>query len=94
VFYRKQRLHLENLDDEHFSQKNRLPGRRAGIDRDRRLFGSGHGGRWNVHQELRTVQEDVGRLLRRTAVRGRMCQVQRQDDTGLREHRIRGTIPE
>jgi len=47
-----------------------------------------------VHQELRSMQEDVGRLLRGAAVRRRVCQVQGQDDTGLREHRFRGTVPQ
>jgi len=27
-------------------------------------------------------------------MRGRLCQVQGKDDTGLREHRFRGTVPQ
>uniref|UniRef100_A0A2S2PU92 Uncharacterized protein n=1 Tax=Schizaphis graminum TaxID=13262 RepID=A0A2S2PU92_SCHGA len=87
-----EKLRVENLNDERFNQENRLPGRRADIGRYRRLYGGGHGGRRLVHQELRAVQEDVGRLFRRAAVRGRVRQVQGQDDTGLREHQIRGTV--
>jgi len=87
------KFRLENLNnDESCVKEIRPPGRRAGSDRDRRVRGGGHGGRRLVHQELRPVQEDVGRLLRGVAVRGRLCQVQGQDDTGLREHRFRGTV--
>uniref|UniRef100_A0A2S2QXZ4 Uncharacterized protein n=1 Tax=Sipha flava TaxID=143950 RepID=A0A2S2QXZ4_9HEMI len=68
-------------------------GHRAGAD-GRRIGGGRHGRRGHVHQELRAVQEDVGRLLRGTVVRGRMRKVQGQDDPGLREHRLGVTVPE
>jgi len=60
----------ENLKDEHHIQENRPFGHRTGgIDRDSRSRGGGHGGRGHVHQELRAMQEDVGRLLRGFTVR-------------------------
>jgi len=68
VFYRKTSTR-KSINDEHSNQENRPPRRLAGFDRDRRLRGGGHGGRGIVHQELRSVQEDVGRVLRGTAVR-------------------------
>jgi len=53
----------ENLKDEHCIQEIRPPGHRVGIDRDCRSRGGGHRGPRHVHQELRAMQEDVGRLL-------------------------------
>jgi len=87
------KANLENDVRRRGSELQENAGRGNGADGDR-VRGGGHGGRRHVHPKLRPVQEDVGRVFRGTVVRGRLRQVQGQDDTGLREHRFRGAVPQ
>lgn len=56
------------------------------------MYGFFPGGR--VHKELRSMQEDARPVLRGAAVRRGLCQVQGQDDSRLREHRVYSALPE